>query len=353
MTIENKRKKLKTDHIFRMTDDTGILHASKCGVPDLSMGYTSIDNARALIMAVKLFDQTHSKRVESLIYKYAAFLANAQASDGTFRNLMGYNREFSEANGSEECFGRCLFALSYTFANQNVPQSIKKTAKDMIDRALPHCLLLKSSRAMAYAIIGLSYLDLENTNGYISKMTASLVNHYVHYKSGEWHWFEDRLSGCNAAMPWSLLAAFRVTKEARYLKIGLESLQFLESKTFTECRFKPIGMKGLSLQGDNAASLDEQTVEASEAISAYIEAFKITDNIEYIYKARTCFFWYLGRNSKNISLLDNETGGCHDGIEGGGLNPNQGAESIISFWLAYLEINKYLRSGKTVKGEIR
>ncbi len=69
MATNNKPIKLKTDHIFRMTDDTGILHHSNYGVPDLSMGYTTVDNARALIMAVKLFDQNHhSKRIECLIY---------------------------------------------------------------------------------------------------------------------------------------------------------------------------------------------------------------------------------------------------------------------------------------------
>lgn len=135
MTTNKKQRKLKTDHIFRMTDDTGILQHSKYGVPDLLSGYTTVDNARALIMAVKLYDQTQSKRVESLIYKYVSFLSNAQNEDGTFRNTMGCNREFSEENGSEECFGRCLWALCSTFSDSSMPHSIKTNARDMIDKA--------------------------------------------------------------------------------------------------------------------------------------------------------------------------------------------------------------------------
>ena len=347
MITDNIPKKLKTDHIFRMTDDTGMLNHANYGVPDLSKGYTSIDNARALIMAVKLFEQTHSKKVEGLIYKYVSFLSNAQKADGTFRNSMGYNREFLEEEVPEECFGRCLGALCYAFSDKYTPHSIKNAARDLIDKALPNCMKRSSSRAIAYVIIGLSYLGEEKTDGYISKLAALLADHYMHYKSDNWRWFEDSLTCCNAALPWALLTAFKVTKEARYLKVGIESLQFLESKTLTEQYFKPIGKNGLNNSANEAFQFDEQTLEASEASSAYIEAFLVTNNLEYISKAKTCFLWYTGKNSKGISLLDDETGGCYDGIEFDRLNPNQSAVSIISFWTAYLEIKKYLTQEKT------
>lgn len=353
MTTNKKQRKLKTDHIFRMTDDTGILQHSKYGVPDFSSGYTTIDNARALIMAVKLYDQTQSKRVESLIYKYVSFLSNAQNEDGTFRNTMGFDREFLEENDSEECFGRCLWALCSTFSDSGMPHSIKTNARDMIDKALPNCLKLKSSRAAAYVIIGLNYLGYEKTDGYISKLAAMLADHYIHYNNGDWHWFEDSLTSCNAVLPRALLTAFKATKELRYLKIGLESLSFLKRMTFTENYFKPIGSNGLCRQGDESAQLDEHPLEACESTSAYVEAFLITNNVEYIKLAKLCFSWYIGRNSIRHALLDYETGGCHDGIEADSLNPNQGAESIISFWLAYLEIKKYLKIENTADKERR
>jgi uncharacterized protein YyaL (SSP411 family) len=164
----------------------------------------------------------------------------------------------------------------------------------------------------------------------------------VHYNDGEWHWFEDKLTCCNAVIPLALLTAFKVTKESRFLKVGLESLQFLESKTFTKNYFKPIGVNGLLFNGNDTAQFDEQTLEASETTSVYIEAYLLTNKKEYINKAKTSFLWYLGKNSRNHTMMDFETGGCHDGIEFGRLNPNQGAESVISFWMAYLEIKQYL-----------
>src|SRR5437660_6243897 len=45
---------LKLDHLNRMTDDTGILQHSIFTIPNRSEGYTTDDNARALILAVLL-----------------------------------------------------------------------------------------------------------------------------------------------------------------------------------------------------------------------------------------------------------------------------------------------------------
>ena len=341
MINENSSIILKTDHIFRMTDETGMFQHSVYGVPNLSKGYTSDDNARALIMAVMLYDQNRVKKVERLLDKYLSFLCYAQNVDGKFRNFMDYSRGFLEEEGSEDCFGRCLWALCYAFASPVTPQYVKKTAWDLIENALPNCMNLISPRAIAYAIIGLNYLNLEITNGYISNLAVSLVRQYENYRDGDWHWFEDSMTYCNAVLPWAMLVAYNVTRKDQYHKIGFESLQFLESKTFRKGYFKPIGCKGWLIKGCEPAEFDEQPVEACETMFGFLEAYKISKDKMFLDRAKTCFSWYLGKNSKNLSLIDAETGGCCDAITPNGLNLNQGAESVISFWLAYLEIKKY------------
>ncbi len=342
----------KTDHIFRMTDDTGMLQHSIFSVPNLSKGYTSDDNARALIMAVMLNDQYHLKKFDNLIYKYIAFLCTAQNENGMFRNFMGYNREFLEEVGSEDCFGRCMWSLCFTLSSISVSENVKKAAWNLIERALPNCMKLISPRAKGYLIVGLSHLNLVETNEYISKLAKSLTDQYDQYVDGDWHWFEDSMTYGNTTLPWSLILAYSVTKNDRYKKIGLESLEFLESKTYCNDYFKPIGCNCWLNKGDKTAEYDEQPVEACEMTLAYIDAYSITGNKIFIEKAKKCFYWYLGRNSKNLNLIDMETGGCYDGIEQDGLNLNQGAESVISFWIAYMRIKKYLPSVKMNKRKI-
>ena len=85
---------LKDDHIFRLTDDTGMLQHSKYSLPDPKHGYTTDDNARALIMALMLYERYKNKKYLDLVYRYASFLLNAQNERGKFRNFMRYDRKW-------------------------------------------------------------------------------------------------------------------------------------------------------------------------------------------------------------------------------------------------------------------
>jgi len=346
MINEKKMKKLKTDYIFSMTDDTGMIQHSIYGTPDLSTGYTSDDNARALIMAVKFYAQNPKKSMKKLIIKYLSFLSYAQNKEGTFQNFMLYNREFISEKPSEDCFGRCIWALCYTASVSAIPQCIRKTAEVLIERAIPNSMKLIYPRAMAYVIIGLEYLNQEKTKHYITELADNLCDRYLYYHNSGWNWFEDDLAYCNATLPWAMIAAYKVTKKEQYKTAGFESLKFLESKTFSKEYFKPIGCKGWLKKGSEPAEFDEQPVEACETMFAFLEAYSSSKDHHYLEQARVCYSWYYGKNSRKESLVDYETGGCCDGITADGLNYNQGAESIVSFWMAYLEMEKYEKKSK-------
>jgi hypothetical protein len=62
-------------------------------------------------------------------------------------------------------------------------------------------------------------------------------------------------------------------------------------------------------------------------------------NKDCLLNALKCFNWYKGKNSKNLSLIDKETGACYDGINENGLNLNEGSESIISYGMAVMKIS--------------
>jgi hypothetical protein len=233
--------------------------------------------------------------------------------------------------------------LCYTFSNSFTPQNVKKAVWEMIEKALPNCLKLVPLRSIAYAIIGLGYLDSEKSRGYISNMAVKLAKEYDHHSDGDWHWFEDSMTYCNATLPWAMFIAYRVTKENRYQDIGFQSFKFLESKTFQKAYFQPIGCNGWLDKGKDSAQFDEQPVEACEMTLTFLEAYAISMDKEFLIKAKTCLSWYRGNNSQNLCLIDPETGGCYDGIEPGGLNLNQGAESVVSFWIAYLAIKKIIK----------
>lgn len=109
-----------SDYLITITDDVGVFQHSIYGIPDLSKGYTTDDNSRALILAVMLYERLKKRKYLGLIYKYLAFILYAQNSNGKFKNFMDFNREFLEEEGSEDCFGRCIWAIGRTISSEAI-----------------------------------------------------------------------------------------------------------------------------------------------------------------------------------------------------------------------------------------
>lgn len=349
------------DYLKSLTDDTGIFQHTKFGIPDRSHGYTSDDNARALIAAVMLYNSSKDQGTLGLIRTYLAFIYHAQNEDGSFRNFMGYNREFLENTGSEDCLGRCMWALGHTLAEPAIPQNLRNTCRYMINQALPRMRELGSPRAIAYALIGLTtmlesaealsyglpysnkededpaFLPRAEIAAIIEELALRLHKQYESNKGTGWHWFENSITYGNAMLPWAMLQASAVSHTEMFRQTAKESLDFLAAATFSkDGYYKPIGSHGWLERGGAAALFDEQPIEACEMLLACMSAYKRFGNHTYLVYASTCYEWFHGRNSLSVSLIDEQTGACYDGIHATGINLNQGSENIVSYCIAHM-----------------
>ena len=330
-------------HIFRMTDDTGMFQHTCYNVPDLDKGYTTDDNARALLMAVMLFEKKQTSEYLALIYRYLAFILYAQNENGHFRNFMTYDRKFTETQGSEECFGRCLWALGYTLASSVMPIGIKDACTSAVRRALPQIHSLKYLRGQAYALIGLGFIENTESASLIRKLAESIAVCFEQcVEEKDWCWFEDSLTYDNAVLPWAMFVASRQTGQERFLAIARKSMTFLDQNAFRDDFFRPVGCKGWWLRGAEPALYDQQPVEASMSTLAHLVAYEVTGDKAMLKLAERSFAWYSGDNSCHESLIDAETGGCYDGIMADGLNHNQRAESIVGYCIASLALDNAL-----------
>lgn len=332
------------NYLADITDDVGIFQHSIYGIPDLSKGYTTDDNSRALILAVLLFERFKKRKHLKLIYKYLAFLLYAQNDNGKFKNFMNYNREFLEEEGSEDCFGRCLWAIGRTISSDAIPENMKRSCWHIVNKALEQWPTLNSPRAKAYSIVGLSYLTQRpEVIKHIEDLSMSLVKQYSKFKDGDWHWFEDSMTYGNAFFPWSLFKAYHILGTDSMRETAIESMDFLGSITLKEAYFKPIGCNGWLMKGGAPAEYDEQPLEACETLLAYLDYYEMTSDKKYLESAEKCFNWYKGQNSKGLSLIDEDTGACYDGLNENGLNLNQGSECVVSYGIAFMEISKHLK----------
>lgn len=334
---------LKLDHLIHMTDFTGMLQHALFTVPNYSHGYTTDDNARALLVSI-LLDKLGNRESMGLASRYLAFLGFAFNDQiKRFRNVMDYQRNWLEENGSDDSHGRALWALG-TVLNHTNALALKGIASWLFEQTLPSIVLTTSPRAWAFALIGIyEYLQKFGGDRRVSQvrdeLAGRLLTLYQNNCSEEWLWFEKELSYCNASLPHALLICGKSISNNAMTDAGLESLNWLVGLHHAEAgHFVPIGSNGFYQKGGDRARFDQQPVEAQAMVSACLEAFRITKDKHWNKEARRAFDWFLGRNDLNLPIYDPTTGGCRDGLHSDRVNENQGAESTLAYLQSLLEL---------------
>src|SRR3970040_2251329 len=138
---------LKLDHLRHMADETGILQHAIFTVPNYHEGYTTDDNARALMVSTLLEELGRGEALE-LASRYLAFVWYAfNAETGRFRNFMDYQRHWLEEKGSDDSHGRALCALGTALGRSNTP-ALHSMAGWLFERALPAIVATTRPRAL-------------------------------------------------------------------------------------------------------------------------------------------------------------------------------------------------------------
>ncbi len=340
---------LNIGHLLAMTDDTGILQHAVFSVPNTREGYTTDDNARALVVSVLLDEDLKSEHREeklNLSHRYLAFLWLAFNSDiGRFRNFLGYDRKWLEDVGSEDSHGRALWALGFVLGHSK-NAGLRGAAGRLFQSAVPAVVAFTSPRAWAFCILGMqAYLDWFPGDRAIQGIRNTLANRlldiYDRTRSENWHWFEKSLSYSNARLPQALILAGWRSDNKGMVATGIEALKWLVAAQHSDSDseiFVPIGSSRVFTEGGEKARFDQQPVEACATISACLEVYKLTGESNWLSEAQQVFRWFLGKNDLQVPLYDTKTGGCRDGLHPDRVNENQGAESTLSFLMALLDM---------------
>lgn len=336
---------LKLDHLRRLTDDTGIFQHAIFTIPNYREGYTTDDNARALIVSV-LMEELGNKEATELATRYLAFTWYAFNSETKrFRNFMDYQRNWLEESGSDDSHGRALWALGSVLGRSNTP-SLQNMDARVFQESLLAILETTSPRAWAFALIGIhEYLGRFAGDRRVSQVQEELAGRLLSlYKDNRvdgWNWFEDKLSYCNAALSHAILLCGQSIPNPAMTEAGLESLGWLAELQQADTKgkhFVPIGSNGFYQRDGKRARFDQQPVEAQAMISACLEAHRVTGEKSWHMEARRAFEWFLGRNDLHLPVYDPTTGGCRDGLHSDRPNENQGAESTLAFLQSLLEL---------------
>jgi glycosyltransferase involved in cell wall biosynthesis len=329
-------------HAKRLTDDTGIIQHAKFGVPNLKDGYCLDDNARALLMVLMTYRQKKDPLALELLPIYLSYIHYMQNKDGTFRNFLSFNRDFLDEVGSEDSFGRAVWALGYLLGNAP-NDAYYQSGKLIFSNASPNFENLQSIRGIANTMIGISYflrgnLSDESMIERLRNFAYKLINQYEEERSASWKWFEPLLAYDNAILPLALLHSADILNDDKISEVALETMDFLTQITLGHGYLSLIGNKNWYKKDGERSVFAQQPVDTLAMVLMFHEAFLLTKDKKHLNNLFTSFMWFLGENDLRMNLYDFETEGCCDGIESYGVNRNQGAESTLAYLISHLTV---------------
>jgi hypothetical protein len=339
-------RRLDLAHLRRLTDDVGMLQHAIASVPNYTEGYTTDDNARALILTVYLeqFGEEPPAQISTLATRYLAFLLHAyNPQNSRFRNFMAYDRRWLEDCGSPDSHARALWGLG-TVLGRCRQEGLRHAAGRLFESALGGVRDFTDLRSVAFALIGLEeyvphFAGDRAAEELRTLLAERLFAAFVRGSSPDWPWCEEKLTYANATLPHALLSCGRSTGQGAWVETALGALRWLMTvQTSSAGHFAPVGNQGFYGRGGVPARYDQQPIEAHATVSACIEAYRATGEECWREHVRRAFEWFLGRNDLGLSLVDPATGGCCDGLSRDGASINQGAESTLAFLLAQAEL---------------
>ena len=314
-------------HLRRLTDRGGVYEHAEWLRPRPEHGYCLDDVARALVVVCREREPDEAK--DELLAQYLAFVLEAQADDGRFRNRRNSQHRWLGDASVEDCWGRGVWALGAT-ASSCAPPQLRQAALAGFDRAVRW--RSPWSRAMAFAGLGAAEVlrvmpDHDGARGLLEQAIRHMP---VPTGGTDWPWPEARLTYANAVLPEVLIAAGAALGDHAALQRGLDLLGWLlDGETrHGQLSVTPVGGRGRS--DPRQARFDQQPIEVAALADACARAFAVTGERRWAEGIQLSAAWFFGANDAGISLYDADSGGGCDGLESAGRNENQGAESTLA-----------------------
>jgi len=330
---------LRNDHLLTLVDDVGIVQHAHGIIPNRDSGYCVDDVARLAVVSLALARRDDEQTWTSILYRSLAFL-HAAAGAGGMRNFMSYDRRWLDEPHLGDHVGRSIWALGDVLATAWIP-SLVTPARHLLERLVAELTGDLSLRTAAYAVLGLSRLDLDRLDlrarHLLERLSEQLANAHEENACEEWSWFEDELSYDNARLSQALISAGNALARDDLVEVGLESLSWLgDACDLRGETLRLPGHHGRRRNEDPPGAGDEQPLDAAALVEAELTAFTITRDAKHGVRATRAFEWFLGRNRLQRPLYDFATGGCSDGLGSAAINDNEGAESTLAFHRAAL-----------------
>ncbi|HEY0117934.1 MAG TPA: glycosyltransferase [Cellulomonas sp.] len=317
------------EHLARLTTPSGLFEHALGTAPRPGNGMCVDDVARALVVTARTPDPAPDVMV--MTATYLRFVLSAQRAGGLMHNRRTADGAWVDAPTSDDHWGRALWALST--AAVNLPDA--RLAADA-RRGASAAMAARSvhPRAMAYAALGAAQLHRTFPEDEAALRLLRDARTVLPRPRSEpvWPWPEARLTYGNAVLPEAMITVGAELGDHGLLHDGLSLLRWLVDEQTVDGHLSLVPAGGRA-PGDARPGFDQQPIEAAALAEAAATAFTATGDGRWFAVLDLCMRWFEGDNDGRRPMRDAATGGGFDGLEAGGVNQNQGAESTLA-WLA-------------------
>ena len=321
----NKPRGFAFDHLDRLSDHRGLFEHAEGTVRREEHGYCVDDNARLLIVMAREPDTGIAHRLSRL---GLGFVLQGQSIDGQSRNRMDWSGRWTDRPGTEDCWGRSLWALG-TAATHHGDISIRRRALKGFDTGSRQ--RSRWARAMAFAALGAADVLAQHPHhGTARSLLLDTVELIGPIPSGEWSWPEPRLRYANATLAEAIIAAGFALDMTSILDRGLTMLAWLLAIETANGHLSLTGVNGRD-PGDKRPQFDQQPIEAAAMADACWRAYRATGDSAWAHGVELAVGWFAGDNDTGMAMYDENSGGGFDGLQPDRVNLNQGAESTLAF----------------------
>ena len=337
------------NHLDRMTDSTGLIQHAIYSIPRRESGYTTDDNARALRLCVRLWDQHPEEQMLKRVTTYLSFLEYARGIGRGFHNFLSYDRRWLDAEGCGDCQGQAVRSLAEVLGS-GLPDGYRALARELIDAVLPTLADLRSLPRSSVCDPGIGTSVECGGRRHRTSGNRGLVRGAA---------TRGMLLPCRAAR----LAVVRVADDLCQRGIAARAVRRRQAlaegglpghSASIVCLPRPSDdCRGSLLAGRERGLVSPWRGKGRRTINSPWKRSRwprrrwprliCSAAEEYLATFRRAHGWFHGRNSLKQPLVDVRSGACCDGLQASGVNRNQGAESTLAYLWAEMSNAKILR----------
>jgi hypothetical protein len=326
----------RLEHLRRLTDSRGLMHAAVGDCPDRFAGYDAIDNADALRLCAQVSDSVQGHVVFSLAKTYFEFLCRGRREDGRVYHSCDARGGWSHGGDDALVQSRLARALAAVMVSE-LPIGIRLQAADWWRELIPHADDARTPLAAGNWLTAIGQLrsaDPGRDLGRVRMLADWLVDGcYAVCRRDGWEWFEPRWEQGAACIPEGLWHAGRMLDDPRLTATAEATTRFLCRELFEDGVLVLPGTRGRWFAEGTKARYDQRPADAATLVELLCTAEQISGQAEYGEFAETAVRWFAGHNLRSESLVDARTGGSHDSLTPAGPHPDQGGTAIVAYLL--------------------